>query len=281
MRISQMALALDIGVSSKHLSFVETRRANPSRGLVIRLADALDLRPRERNELLELAGFAPLYRETSLAAPDMEHACRALALILASVDPFGAVAFDRDWNVVMANRAYMAWVEGLWPAGIQPLALIEGTRINLVDLFFESRIMRQRIRNWEAVAAGVIDRVRRDIRHRSPKDVASLASSLEIYAASVPDLPQWRDPFLPMELRFDGEIARMVNTICVLGTAMDLSLQDIRIEMFHPADEKSRDLVESWAQRLEQDDSGYYSRNQTSWTPDASNTPPSPHNRTR
>ncbi len=243
-RISQLDLALEAGVSARHLSFVETGRSRPSRGLLLTLSRALALAPRDRNGLLLAGGFAPVYRETALDAPEMAEMRSALSLILRRNEPFPAVVFDRRWDIVMANGAYARIVNATLPAGaaaIEPEALAPTPRPNLLRLLCDPAGYRPHILNWHEVVRAVLSRVRREAA-RDGKQGAALLREL----AHFPEIGQMLDEadiergpalIVPVELRTPAGIVRLLSTVATLGTAQDITLQEIRIETFHPADE--------------------------------------------
>ncbi|MFN4090106.1 MAG: helix-turn-helix domain-containing protein [Alphaproteobacteria bacterium] len=249
-RLSQLDLALEAGVSARHLSFVETGRAKPSRGLLLTLARTLDLSPRDRNGLLLAGGFAPALRETALDAPEMAETRAALGLILSRNEPFPAVVFDRGWDILMANAAYARVVNAALPAGavaIQPGTLAAAPRPNLLRLLCDPAGYRPHIANWPHVARAVLMRERREMGLSGARGEA-LLRDLAAYpdvGAILAGLDADPAPFLvvPVELRTPAGIVRLLSTIATLGTAQDITLQEIRIETFHPADQATAALL--------------------------------------
>lgn len=241
-RMSQLELALEAGMSARHLSFIETGRARPSRDMVLILARALRLPAHERNSLLLSAGFAPLYRETRLDDPEMAQALAVLALILGRQEPYPAVALDRNWDIVMCNPTYARLVARIVPDGhaeLPPLVLTETPRLNALRLLFGPGGFRTQLDNWEAVARAVLARVRREIgTDRDPKRRALLAeiSKYPDVPADSLDADAGPDLIVPIELRDGGRLRRLVSMIAILGTAQDITLQDLRIELFYPAE---------------------------------------------
>ncbi len=159
-RMSQMELSGESGVSTRHLSFVESGRARPSRELVLRLSAALAVPRRERNDLLLAAGFAPAYRETPIDAPEMAEVLQALTMILERHAPFPAVALDGRWDILMANPAYAASVNACGPAALNappvvPLALLPRPRPNLLRLLCHPEGFRNHLDNWAEAATAV------------------------------------------------------------------------------------------------------------------------------
>src|SRR5919198_6233784 len=238
-RMSQLDLAVEAGVSSRHLSFVETGRAQPSREMVLLLARALDVPLRERNALLVAAGYAPIYRETPLAAPAMAQVRRALDFILRQQEPYPALVLDRHWNVLAVNdgsaRVQAAFLDTERVSKLGPP--------NAMRLMFHPDAFRPYIVNWEATAASLIQWLHRD--------AATGLGGLETRALldellSYPDVPrQWRTldldastaPFLPIEFRKAELDLRFFTTLTSLGSPHDITLQELRIESFFPADE--------------------------------------------
>jgi len=242
-RLSQLDLAVEAGVSTRHLSFIETGRAQPSREMVLLLARALDVPLRDRNDLLTTAGYAPIYRATSLEAPAMAQVRRALDFILRQQEPYPALVLDRHWNVVRVNdgsaRVQAVFLDPKAVAGLGPP--------NAMRLMFHPSGFRPFIVNWEAAAASLIQWLHRDAASgRGDDETRRLLDELLAY----PGVPrQWRSldldaspaPFLPIEFARDGLRLRYFTTLTSLGTPHDITLQELRIESFFPADEATED----------------------------------------
>jgi len=247
-RLSQLDLAVEAGVSTRHLSFIETGRAQPSREMVLLLARALDVPLRDRNDLLTTAGYAPIYRATSLEAPAMAQVRRALDFILRQQEPYPALVLDRHWNVVRVNdgsaRVQAVFLDPKAVAGLGPP--------NAMRLMFHPSGFRPFIVNWEAAAASLIQWLHRDAASgRGDDETRRLLDELLAY----PGVPrQWRSldldaspaPFLPIEFARDGLRLRYFTTLTSLGTPHDITLQELRIESFFPAD----DATEEASRRL-------------------------------
>jgi transcriptional regulator with XRE-family HTH domain len=245
-RVSQLDLALDADISTRHLSCVETGRSQPSRDMVLRLAEALRVPLRERNALLLAAGYAPLYRDTGLDANELEGARHAVELLMAQLEPNPVLVVDRHWNTLRMN-----------PGAKRFLALFpgcdSGTPHNGVRLVFQPHGLRPFIENWELVAARIIRRVHREAAD-NPSDV-TLKRFLE-ELLSCPDVPsRWRmldldgtaSPFLTINYRWKNSTLRLFSTLTSLGTPLDIGLQELRIETFFPADEATRTVVNQLA----------------------------------
>lgn len=237
--MSQLALALEAEISSRHLSFMETGRAHPSREMVLLLARVLEVPPRARNDLLTAAGYAPVYRETSLEAPEMAQVRRALDFVLRQQEPYPAIVLDRHWNILMANEA-TARVLGLF---LDPTTATAVDPPNALRLTYHPHGLRPFIVNWEATAAALIQWLHRDLlRDAGDAETHRLLEELLSY----PDVPRhWRmldldasaAPFLAIEL-LKGDIRlKLFTTLTSLGTPYDVTLHELRIECFFPADE--------------------------------------------
>ncbi len=257
-RASQLELGMEAGVSARHISFIETGRANPSQEMVIILATVLDVPLRERNLLLHAAGYAPLYSETSLDDPQMAQVRRALELILENQEPFGAVVFDRHWDVVMVNAAYVRFTSlllGSSHTAAAPLRVISPPRRNLLHMLFDPAGWRPFITNWDVVARSLISRVHREIILERDPASCELLSAILAYPGvpkrwSEPNFESPQDVIIPIEMRFGDQTLRFISTIATLGSPHDITLQELRIETFHPADEATADIARSVASRV-------------------------------
>jgi len=237
-RKSQLDVALDAEISPRHLSFVETGRARPSREMVLLLARVLDVPPRARNDLLTAAGYASIYRERPLDVPEMAQVRRALDFMLRQQEPYPALVVDRHWNILMANEA-SGRVMGLFldPAASAALGLP-----NAMRLTYHPQGLRPFIVNWEATAAALIQWLHRDmLRSGADGESGRLLEELLAY----PDVPRhWRTldldastaPFLAIELRKGDVDLKFFTTLASLGTPYDITLHELRIECFFPAD---------------------------------------------
>jgi transcriptional regulator with XRE-family HTH domain len=247
-RMSQLDLAVEAGISSRHVSFIETGRAQPSREMVVLLAQVLDMPLRDRNALLTVAGYAPIYRETSLAAPVMAQVRRALDFILRQQEPYPALVLDRHWNVLKVNegsaRVQASFLDPVAVAGLGPP--------NAMRLMFHPQAFRPHIVNWEATAASLIQWLHRDaVNGFGDAETRALLQELLSY----PDVPhRWRTidldastaPFLSIQFRKAELDLRFFTTLTSLGTPHDITLHELRIESFFPADE----ATEAALQRL-------------------------------
>jgi transcriptional regulator with XRE-family HTH domain len=245
-RLSQLALAVDAEISSRHLSFIETGRAQPSREMVLLLTRVLEVPPRGRNDLLTAAGYAPVYRETGLEAPEMADVRRALDFMMRQQEPYPGLVIDGHWNILMTNGGARRLM-GLFLDADAVAAV--GGRPNAMRLFYHPRGMRPYIVNWEATAAGLIQWLHRDLaRGIGDAETSRLLEELLSY----PDVPQkWRTldldaapvPFLAVELRRGNTHVTFFSTLTTLGVPYDITLHELRVECFFPADRESEALL--------------------------------------
>jgi transcriptional regulator with XRE-family HTH domain len=232
-RLSQLDLSNVATVSARHLSFVETGRSKPSRELVLHLAGHLDVPLRERNVLLHAAGFAPLYPETPLDASDMTPVRDALDTILAGHDPYPAVVVDRLHDLITANRsATDLFVSRVAPELLEP-------PVNALRVTLHPDGLARDIVNLPEFSAHLLAQLDREIAACGDPDLAALATELRDYPG-VADGPAPGDAaarlFVPLVLRSDSGELRFFSTIATFGTALDITVAELSIESFFPAD---------------------------------------------
>ncbi len=237
--VSQLALSLEAGISMRHLSYVETGRSHPSREMVLRLAEALDVPLRERNTLFLSAGYAPRYRETGLDNPELAEARQAVELMLAHHEPFPAIVLDRHWNLLMANAATGRFM------ALFPECAVPGPP-NALRLVFHPQGLRRFIANWDEVAGSMINEVHRELA-ADPSDTAAKALLAEL--VEYPGVPgRWRtvdlerppSPLLVATYHHGAQVLRFFTTITTFGTPQHVTTQELRIECFFPADDATR-----------------------------------------
>lgn len=247
-RRSQLELALEAGVSARHISFLETGRSNPSREMVIGLADNLEMPLRDRNELLIAAGFAPEYRELAYEDPDLEPVRAAIDQVLAGHDPYPALVVDRHWEMVTANRGLGLLTDGVAPHLLEPPA-------NAMRIALHPEGMAPRILNWDAWRDKIVGRIERQARLTGEPAMAELRDELAAYpapaVASDPGAAALdHDVFTPLLLRGpDGETLNFFSTVATFGTAVDVTVAELSIESFFPADDVTAAACRAFAPR--------------------------------
>jgi transcriptional regulator with XRE-family HTH domain len=236
-RLSQLDLSSRTGVSTRHLSFLETGRARPSRDMVLHLAEELDVPLRARNHLLLAAGFAPAYAERPLQDPDMSPVREAVDLVLAAHEPHPVVVVDRRWQLVTANRSVSLLTAGCAPGLLEP-------PVNVLRLSLHPTGMAPRILNLAQWRSHVLHRLAREVAATADPWLAELHRELSA-------LPGGRDPTpangvaVPLRLRHgDSELA-FLSTVTTFGTAVDITAAELSIEAFLPADAHTADVLRS------------------------------------
>jgi transcriptional regulator with XRE-family HTH domain len=241
---SQLELAVAAATTPRYVSFVETGRAQPSRQMVARLAGALDVPLRERNGLLLAAGYAPGYSHATLDAPELEQIRAAISAMLEQHEPFPAVVLDRGWNVLRANGGATRLFGGL----LAPDPIPEPA--NVLRLMIEPGPVRDAVLNWAAVVPALLDRARREaVGNVLDLETADLVSELrarpEVAAVlgatePTPGTP----PVLGIHFQLDGSAHAFFSVVSTIGTPVDITAQEIRLEAFFPADQTTR---HNWA----------------------------------
>src|SRR5215468_8244144 len=240
--LTQMDLALDAGISTRHLSCIETGRAQPSREMVVRLAEALQVPLRERNALLLAAGYAPLYRDAALDTPELDAARQAVELFMAQLEPYPVLVLDRCWNTLRMNAGAKRFL-ALFP-GCDSVTPLNGPR-----LVFHPQGLRPFIENWNVLAAHITRRVPREVADNpSDETLKRFLEELLSYPGvpsrwRTPDLDGTPPPFLTINYKWKNSTLRLFSALTTLGTPLDVALQELRIETLFPADEATRTIV--------------------------------------
>ena len=231
-RLSQLDLAGEAEVSTRHLSFVETGRSMPSREMVLRLADRLEVPLRERNRLLTAAGYAPMYAERRLDDPALKAAREAIELVLKGHEPYPALAVDRHWSLVSYNRAVLPLLTGAAPALLQP-------PINVLRLSLHPRGLAPRIVNLAQWRAHLLARLRQQVAVSADAVLAALADELNSYPAPDGGGHELAEAgvVVPLVLRTDAGVLSFISTTTVFGTPVDVTLSELALETFFPADD--------------------------------------------
>jgi len=242
---SQLDLAVDAEISARHLSFVETGRASPSREMVMKLAERLDVPLRERNVLLVAAGYAPAFAQRSLDDPMLKSARAAIELVLKAHEPNPALAYDRHWNLVTANRMVAPLLEGI------PERLL-GKPVNIMRLAFHPEGLAARTVNVAEWCGHLLERLHRQCEATADPELLKLYDDLNSYrlpARAAPLSPD-NNVAIPLKLRHDGEVLSFISTTMVFGTPVDITLSELALETFFPADDFTAERMRKIAARL-------------------------------
>jgi transcriptional regulator with XRE-family HTH domain len=244
-RYSQMDLAHVAEVSTRHLSCVETGRASPSREMVLRLVERLDVPLRERNAWLVAAGFAPMYRARPLDDPGMASARVAVQRILDCHEPWPALAMDRHWNLVMHNRLVPLLMNGAAPE------LLQGP-VNVLRLSLHPQGLAPRIANLRQWREHLFERLRQQIRATGDAVLVALLEELSGYAESSGAAPvalpgEHPGVLMPFQFHTPHGVLQLVSTTTVFGSPVDITLQELALETFFPADDSSAGLLRTLA----------------------------------
>lgn len=235
--LSQLDLAGLADISSRHLSFMETGRALPSRAMLLRLSDPLDVPLRERNQLFVAAGFAPVYGERRIDDPALQDARRAIDLVLRGHEPYPALAIDRHWRMQAANRAVAPFLKGVAPHLLVP-------PVNVLRLSLHPEGVAPRIANLGEWRAHLLQRLRQQVEGTGDPVLEALLQELLTYPA--PGHEETPDPaafVVAMRLRTEvGELA-FLSTTTVFGTPVEVTLSELAIESFFPADAKTAKVL--------------------------------------
>ena len=245
--ISQLRLAGLSGSSQRHISFLESGRANPSRVMVFALSEALAIPFRERNEMLLAAGFAPKYRESPLDSPRLDSVRAAIDQILSAQEPYPAVVLDRLYNVRRANPAAGRLTRFLFDVD-SPDSPPPAVAQNTLRAILHPDGCRERIENWELVAAVLLRRLQAEATSpTAPPDAGALFEELSTGEHVPPDWRRradldWRYPMLTIDFRHGDQRFSLFSTMTTLGAPFDITLQEIRIESYFPADSAAMDF---------------------------------------
>jgi transcriptional regulator with XRE-family HTH domain len=237
-RLSQLDLALEAGVSARHLSFLETGRSKPSREMVLHLSEQLDVPLRDRNHLLLAAGFAPAFEERAIDAPEMAPVREALQRVLAGHEPYPAVVVDRWWNLAAANRSIAMFTDPV------PAHLMEPP-VNVLRVSLHPDGMASRILNYGEWRAHLLDRLHRQVALTGDDRLAALYAELSEYPGETAEAPHGPGGEIAVPLRYDhdGRELAFFSTIATFGTAVDITLAELSIEAFFPADQNTADYL--------------------------------------
>jgi len=243
-RVSQLDLATEARISQKHISFIESGRASPSRDMVLHLADSLDIPLRERNALLMAAGFAPIFRHRPLDDPALARARGSLERLLKAHEPFPALLVDRNWDVVSANAAVRPLLAGVDPELLKPPQ-------NAMRLSLHPRGLAPLIVNLGEWREHLLERLRRELRIWHDDRTRALLAEVEAYPAKQATrndhetLPAQDDVAIPLKLRTQHGVLSFISAVTTFGTAVDITLSEISMEAFYPADDDTSRVMSS------------------------------------
>lgn len=237
-RFSQLALAAEAQISQRHLSFLESGRSRPSREMVGHLAETLDMPLEIRNGLFAAAGFAPAYGGHDLEAPEMATALAAIDRIIESQMPFPAVVVDRYWTLLRANPAALAFLDGVAPH-------LVGQAPNVLRLSLHPEGLAPRILNLAEWRAHVLARLRHEVDVTADFRLAALREELAAMPCPGGSVapPRPGELAIPLRIRTDAGVLSLISTTTVFGSAVDVTLSNVTIESFFPADDETRRLL--------------------------------------
>jgi transcriptional regulator with XRE-family HTH domain len=243
-RLSQLDLASGAEISTRHLSFVESGRSQPSRDMILRLTEYLDVPLRERNAVLVAAGFAPSFKERPLADPALATARAAIELLLQGLEPYPALAIDRHWQLVASNQATLRLLVGVATELLQP-------PVNVLRLSLHPAGLAPRIRNLPQWRAHLLHRLRQQIdASHDPQLIVLLRELQALPAPSLDAGAEVATPAaiaVPMQLEVDGVVLSMLSTTTVFGSPVDITLAELALEAFVPADAETAEQLRRMA----------------------------------
>ena len=236
-RLTQQDLALDAEISPRHLSFVETGRAVPSREMLLHLSEELEIPLRERNTLLVAAGFAPMFRERRLDDAALAAARKAIDVVLEAQKPFPAFALDRHWNIAASNSALQELYEGVAPELMAP-------PVNAMRLSLHPKGVAPRIENLAEWRAHLLARLRQQVELTGDKVLKDLYEEVLSYGPNEKHASNFENVVLvPLKIRCSLGLLSFLSTTTVFGTPVDVTLSELAIEMFFPADAATAEAV--------------------------------------
>ncbi len=246
-RMSQLDFAGEAEISTRHLSFLETGRSQPSREMVLRLSELLEVPLRERNAWLLAAGFAPVFTERPLADPALASARAAVDLVLKGHEPYPALAVDRHWNLVASNRAAQRLMANISPELLQP-------PLNVLRASLHPKGLASRIVNFSEWRGHILTRLRHQVGLSADAGLQRLLEELSAYAApeiakhkgSAP-IPDYVGVAIPLQLASPAGVLSFISTTTLFGTPLDVTLSELAIEAFFPADEATGAALRSAA----------------------------------
>jgi transcriptional regulator with XRE-family HTH domain len=240
-RMSQLDLACEAEISTRHLSFVETGRSTPSREMILHLAEQLDIPMRERNVLLVAGGYAPLFPERALAAPELKAAREAIELLLEGQKPYPAFALDRHWNIVASNNALPELFDAIDPTLLTP-------PVNAMRLSLHPNGLAPRILNLAEWRGHLLSRLRRQVDLTADPVLIALLEEVQAYGRGLSlahPSPSPTDMVIPLRIRIAAGVLTFFSTTMVFGTPVEVTLSELALESFFPADAETAAIVRS------------------------------------
>ncbi|WP_190820334.1 helix-turn-helix domain-containing protein [Saccharopolyspora pogona] len=239
-RLSQLQLSVDADISTRHLSFVETGRSKPTKEMILRLSEHLDVPLRERNSLLLAGGYAPAYPASGLDAPELSAVRAALRQVLAGHEPYPALVVDRAWQLVESNASIQPFLEGIAPDLLAP-------PVNVLRMSLHPDGMAPKILNLGEWRAHVLGRLRRQAATTADPALADLLAELRAYPCDQPEpeveLPGASDVVVPLRFRHGDRELSFFSMTAVFGTPLDVTVAELAIESFFPADQTTVDFL--------------------------------------
>ncbi|NER79088.1 MAG: helix-turn-helix transcriptional regulator [Leptolyngbya sp. SIO1D8] len=250
---SQLSLSLASGVSQRHISFLESGRSQPSREMILQLAEILEIPLREQNKMLTVAGFVPVFTESELSAPELAPIHQALEFTLKQQEPYPALVMDRYWNQLESNQATQRLLNGLvQPEQLLPCVMPSG-QLNLMKVMLHPQGLRSVVANWEDIVPDLVQRVHRESLTKGQNETSQVLLQELLSYPDVEDLWQskisenWQVPLLMVNFVKDSLELQFFSTITTLGTPYDITLQELRIECFFPGDEITAKRMQQFA----------------------------------
>ncbi len=243
-RLSQLHLALDAEISQRHLSFVESGRSRPSREMVMKLCEHMQVPLRQRNDLLVAAGFAPIFEERALTDKGLQAAMSAVQKVLTGHEPYPAFAVDRGWNMIAANRAIEPFLKLVSePALVAP-------PVNVLKLALHPGGLAPHMLNLPEWRGHLLGRLRQQIAATADEQLIVLERELSAYPGRVHHVHDpARDIAVSMQIRFSDKILSFISTVTVFGTPLDVTLSELAIESFFPADDETAGILHAGTMR--------------------------------
>jgi len=241
-KMSQLDLALAAEVSQRHVSWLETGRSQPSREMVLKLSDAMEVPLRERNSILNSAGFVNVYSDQDIGEPSMEPVAQILEDMLEHHNPYPAFVLDRQWNIRMKNEAADTFFGQLGDPQQVWHDVGDTGELNIALLTVHPKGLRRFITNWDDIAAPFLRRLKKEALESSEESIISRYQQLQEHAGEVFISNDYSDllPVLPLEINLGRRTLKLCSVISTFGTAQDITANELRIETFYPADEVTR-----------------------------------------